>query len=223
MERDTFLSRVRVAARAGVAYRVHVDELPPDTGYVGAPDDLVGAMAWEVEQVGGVARRVADENEARAALRGLLREHQIRAAICWRHPLLERLGLADLLAEAGVAWDDHDSLRAMPAAQQRERILSADIGITSADIAIAETGSLMVWAGPGHERVTSLVPPIHVAVIERSQIVPDLFDAFARLTPASLPSNVALITGPSKTGDIELQLTTGVHGPGTWYVLLIDK
>ena len=106
--------------------------------------------------------------------------------------------------------------------------------------AIAETGTLMVCSRPGQERVASLLPPYHVAIVERRQIVPDLIDAFAMLqqeqmtdvqvpmtneirNPQSairnLPSNVTLITGPSKTGDIELQLTTGVHGPGKWRVI----
>jgi L-lactate dehydrogenase complex protein LldG len=100
-------------------------------------------------------------------------------------------------------------------------LLACDVGITSCDWAIAETGTLMMCAGPGHERVASLLPPMHVAVVERQQIVPDLIDAFATLNATTLPSNVTLITGPSKTGDIELQLTTGVHGPGKWRVIVV--
>jgi L-lactate dehydrogenase complex protein LldG len=79
-------------------------------------------------------------------------------------------------------------------------------------------------SAPGHERMASLVPPAHVAIVEASQIVPDLLDAFAELEKRgvdNLPSNITLITGPSKTGDIELQLTTGVHGPGHWHVVVI--
>ena len=82
----------------------------------------------------------------------------------------------------------------------------------------------MMCSQPGQERVASLVPPLHIALVERRQIVPDLIDAFGLLHRrglASLPSNVTFITGPSKTGDIELQLTTGVHGPGKWQVIVI--
>jgi L-lactate dehydrogenase complex protein LldG len=74
---------------------------------------------------------------------------------------------------------------------------------------------------------------MHIAVVERQQIVPDLIDAFTLLTSkqhahdqgkmtTGLPSNVTFVTGPSKTGDIELQLTTGVHGPGKWRVIVIQ-
>ena len=79
-------------------------------------------------------------------------------------------------------------------------------------------------SAPGSERLASLLPPVHVAVIEAAQILPDLFDLFARLQISGhpeMPSNLTLITGPSKTGDIELRLTTGVHGPGEWHVIII--
>jgi len=102
-------------------------------------------------------------------------------------------------------------------------MLSADIGITSVSLAVAETGSLVMMSQPGQERTASLLPPVHVAIVERAQIVPDLFDVFAQLEKrdTDLPSNLAFITGPSKTGDIELTLTTGVHGPGKWHVIVV--
>jgi L-lactate dehydrogenase complex protein LldG len=71
--------------------------------------------------------------------------------------------------------------------------------------------------------MASLVPPVHVAIVEAAQIVPDLFDIFAAYQgrEQELPANLTLITGPSKTGDIELQLTTGVHGPKNWHMIVI--
>ena len=68
----------------------------------------------------------------------------------------------------------------------------------------------------------SLLPPIHVAVADRSQLLSDLFDLF-EVPSAEPPSCLSLITGPSKTGDIELRLVTGVHGPGEIHVVLIDR
>jgi L-lactate dehydrogenase complex protein LldG len=62
---------------------------------------------------------------------------------------------------------------------------------------------------------------MHIAIVQQEQIVPDLIDAFSMLGKGPLPCNVTFITGPSKTGDIELQLTTGVHGPGKWRVIVI--
>ena len=85
---------------------------------------------------------------------------------------------------------------------------------------------MLLCSRSGRERVASLLPPVHVAIVERQQIVPDVIDAVAhlsRLETDQLPSNAVLITGPSKTGDIELQLTTGVHGPGQWHVIVIAE
>jgi len=112
----------------------------------------------------------------------------------------------------------------MPEGKRREELLRCDVGITSCSFAIAETGTLLMCSQPGHERVASLLPPTHIAIVEKQQIVPDLIDAIRLLHrdgTDALPSNVTLITGPSKTGDIELQLTTGVHGPGKWLVIII--
>ena len=220
MDRKAFLDRVRQAARRGNAYRVHVPELPEKVGYVGASGDLCDKFASEVNQVGGVAQVFDDWNGARQQLRLIIAEEKCRSALCWQHSVLDQLQLDDLLSEANVARVDYDTLTLLDAVDQRNQAIEADIGITSADIAIAETGTLVVCSKAGQERMSSLVPPIHVAIITADQIVPDLLDAIPRL-PQPLPSSAVLITGPSKTGDIELQLTTGVHGPGKWHVLIV--
>jgi L-lactate dehydrogenase complex protein LldG len=228
MSRESFLARVRQAALSGRAYRVHVGELPEGTGYAGAADsDLCAAFAAEAVFVGGESTVVDGLQEARGKLAELMLAEKPASAYCWRHELLDRIDLAGLLGELGIERLDYDALAPLPEAQRRERILAAGCGITSCDCAVAETGSLMVCSRPGQERVASLLPPWHVALVAESQIVPDLFDAFARLGVGNearsldLPSNVTFITGPSKTGDIELELTTGVHGPGVWRTLVI--
>ena len=224
MSRETFLARVRQAAATGRAYRVHVPDIPAGTGYVGVAGDVCEAMAAEVEAVGGVAHVASDMAAARQALVALCDHYEPRAALCWQHPVLERFGLADLLRERKIETLDYTTLAGLPRDEQRARMLDAGLGISSVDWAIAETGTLLVRSRVGQERVASLLPPVHVAIVEQSQIVPDLFDAVDELHAAgleNLPSNIALITGPSKTGDIELQLTTGVHGPGKWHVIVI--
>lgn len=224
MSRELFLERVRRAVRQGQAYRVHVSPAPAGTGYVGATGDLCEVLAREIEEVGGQAYVVADYAAAREFVARLLRDEQVTSALCWRHAVLEQLGLDSLLAELGIERHDYESLSALALAQQRRVQLACDVGITSVERAIAETGSLMMWHGPGQERIASLLPPLHLALVHRSQIVPDLFDAMGLLIDrgaGNLPSNVTLITGPSKTGDIEQQLTTGVHGPGKWRVVIV--
>jgi L-lactate dehydrogenase complex protein LldG len=222
MERDAFLKRVRDAAAAGRAYRVHAVDYPADAGYQGGGDDPVARFAAEATEVGGNVHRVADLAQAADKLREILGGRPIRTALCWEHDVLERMELPKLLAEQGIEPWTHASLRSLPHSDQRSRMFAADIGISGVTWAVAETGTIVMASGPGTERLASLLPPVHVAIVEREQILPDLFDLFEKFdvqAGSALPSNLTLITGPSKTGDIELRLTTGVHGPGTWHVI----
>jgi L-lactate utilization protein LutC len=106
----------------------------------------------------------------------------------------------------------------------REACATVDVGITSADYALADTGSLVIFTESGEARLTSLLPPCHIAVIERSKIVPSLDDVL-RLRPMSgdRSSAMVVITGPSRTADIEMRLVRGVHGPGEIHVVIVDE
>jgi L-lactate dehydrogenase complex protein LldG len=229
MSRDAFLARVRQAAEMGRAYRVHLEPVPETIARVGVQEDLVERFAAEVDAVGGQSYVVSDTAGVQAALSRLIEEAGATSALCWQHELLQRIGLANFLAVRGIARRDYASFALLPADQQRQIMLNCDIGITSCDLAIAETGTLVMCSRPGQERVASLLPPFYVTIVERRQIVADLVDAIAALQGSGfgvqgsgLPSNVTLIAGPSKTGDIELQLTTGVHGPGRWRVIVLQ-
>jgi L-lactate dehydrogenase complex protein LldG len=225
MSRDSFLARVRQATAAGRAHRVAAGaDLSQRVGYIGAGDDPVERFATEVTAVGGRAHAVADHDAARAKLAEIIAAQQVQRALCWQHPVLDRLDLGGLLKSLNVEHLHYEILSQLPPGEQRRLALSAEIGISGTTYAVAETGSLAVAAGPGSERLASLAPPVHVAVVEAQQILPDLFDLFDRLQdadPQKIATNLALITGPSKTGDIELKLTTGVHGPGWWHVIAV--
>ena len=102
---------------------------------------------------------------------------------------------------------------------------AVDAGVTDVHAALAETGTLICCSDSTHGRGLSLVPPIHIAIVRRSDILPDMLDYMATCEstdPADLPSAQALITGPSKTGDIEGVLITGVHGPGRVLICLVE-
>lgn len=227
MSRETFLKRVRNAAQAGRMYRVHTREpADSDAGYVGVGADPADRLAAEIIAVGGQAHLVENAAEARQRLSELLAHYRPRTALCWQHPLLDRLPLQPLLDALQIEAVTHERLAASEQAEQRKVMFAADIGITSATYAVAETGTLVMASAPGRERLASLLPPVHVGIVDASQILPDLFDLFGKLQTDgvdALPSNLALITGPSKTGDIELKLTTGVHGPGEWHVIIVRQ
>lgn len=227
MNRDAFLKRVREAAASGRRFAVHVrHDIDPRSGRADVGPDLPARYVEEISKVGGRATVVGSLEAARAEVVNLLRLYEPRSALCWKSPTLDKLGLQALLDGQRIERIDFDSLQLLSRDAQRAKFLSADIGITGVTAAIAETGSLLMAHGPGNERLASLVPPVHIALVERSQMVADLFDVFEQQpslnTPAGVPSNVTFITGPSKTGDIEMKLVTGVHGPGKFHVIIID-
>jgi len=103
-----------------------------------------------------------------------------------------------------------------------ETLFSVDVAITGVAAAIAEHGSLVCESQPGVARGSSLIPPIHIAVVAVEQLLPDLCDYFDGLSKRSgLPAAISLITGPSKTADIEGVLVTGVHGPAVVDVVVV--
>ncbi|HUR78952.1 MAG TPA: LUD domain-containing protein [Acidimicrobiales bacterium] len=100
-------------------------------------------------------------------------------------------------------------------------IATVDIGFTGARAGVARTGSIVVDAARAGGRTVSLLPPLHVALLNRHAIVSEPGDLWRSL-PASLASNLVQITGPSRSADIELVITLGVHGPRALWVGLID-
>ncbi|MWJ29466.1 lactate utilization protein [Halomonas sp. ZH2S] len=104
---------------------------------------------------------------------------------------------------------------------QREQFERVDAGLTSTSGGIAETGSLWLWPTPDEPRLISLVPPIHIAVLDAESIEDTFFDVIeAHGWAQGMPTNALLISGPSKTADIEQTLAYGVHGPRELVVLL---
>jgi L-lactate dehydrogenase complex protein LldG len=226
MEREAFLARVREAAQAGQLYRVQTEPTERTAGRGNVGGDLTGRLAQEIEAVGGQAHRVASLSQARTCVAKLLEQYAASSVLCWNDDTLAAMGLRELLTERGIERWDYDRLTALDADDRRQAQLAADAGISGVDFAIAETGSLALLSQPGHERNASLLPPAYIAVVRRGQIVADLFDLFDELAARGLeklPSNLVLVTGPSKTGDIELKLTTGVHGPKYWHVVIVDE
>lgn len=101
-----------------------------------------------------------------------------------------------------------------------------EIGITGVDAALAATGSLVLMSAAGKLRSTSLLPTTHIAILSASSIVPDLETWFAQqrhdsLTAFQDASNVIVISGPSRTADIGMELVLGAHGPGTVHIVLL--
>jgi L-lactate dehydrogenase complex protein LldG len=125
-----------------------------------------------------------------------------------------------------VAWNDDVPFAASGGvltphdATWRDRIAEVEVGVTGAWLAVAEPATMALAAAPGSPRATSLLPPAHVCVLRASDVVASLADALARVE--RLPSALTWIGGPSRTGDLEMIITLGVHGPRTLDVVLLD-
>ena len=108
--------------------------------------------------------------------------------------------------------------------ESRADLFRSDVGITRAQAGIAETGTLVLDSSVERNRLVSLVPPIHVAILNASQIFPTLSDVLAALQSGNeLSPAITFITGPSRTADIELTLAIGVHGPQELYVVIVQN
>ncbi len=149
----------------------------------------------------------------------MIHSRSIQRVFLGKGDVLDELQLAGVLQDIGIEV----LIAGSPEAENRSTLFQAELGISGVDYLIAETGSVVLESRPKQPRLLSLLPPLHIAVAERRQILPDLFDLFAVLGNDldGLPANLSIITGPSKTGDIELRLVTGVHGPGEVQVILI--
>lgn len=101
--------------------------------------------------------------------------------------------------------------------QSRTDLWSASVGVTLADLAIAETGSLLISAGPGKRRLASLAPPVHIVLVPERRLVETLEGAVLGMSDRT----TVIVTGPSRTADIEGILIRGVHGPGELIVFWV--
>ncbi len=219
-ERVRLLHQVREAVAEGNR-TAGAPPLPPRgaVGYQGAGADPVARFRDEFIAAGGFVHVVADVAAAGEVVMNLLQSRSVRRVLLGAGAVLDSLNLAEKWKSRG-----REIVSASSGAESRDDFFAAEAGVSGVDYLIAETGSIVLLSRPEQPRSLSLLPPLYFAVAHRDQIVSDLFDLFEpRLWTerGALPSCLSLITGPSKTGDIELRLVTGVHGPGEVHVVLI--
>jgi L-lactate dehydrogenase complex protein LldG len=190
------------------------------------------AFRREFEGVAGVFHRAATTDMVPAVVAEIARDRRARELVTWHAAALG----ADLSAALGARGLD---VHQMPAAEpsggaEREGLRAiaarADLGLTGVDLAIAETGTLVLVSGAGRPRSTSLLPPCHVAVFDRTALVESLRQVGVFLEawhgdgrPPAGGAAINFITGPSRTADIELTLTRGVHGPKEVHAIFVEQ
>ena len=175
---------------------------------------LVERFVSEVSRVGGSVARTSSAAETVDYLRRLLPAIEdgavaISDAVARHEPKLAQLFQME---DPETALDKHPLMR-------------AQIGVTFADFAIADTGTLVLVSGEERHRLVSLLPPIHVCLLDPDRIVANLTELLRQTgehhySYEFAPNAMTLITGPSRTADIEHTVTTGVHGPRELHILL---
>jgi L-lactate utilization protein LutC len=221
--RDDFLRRVSQAVNAGNRPGAASEIEPRErVGYRGAGLSPVQRFHEELVALGGWFYLVADNESCISRVVEIAQAKSPKHILLGKGPVIDLLDLPKRLKEAGI---EVISVEKLSAETCRESFFTADLGISGVDYLIAETGTVVLHSAPGQPRSLSLLPPVHIAIAERRQLAPDLFDLFpsSNQQAPELPSCTTFVTGPSKTGDIELKLVTGVHGPGEIHVILIDR
>ena len=188
-------------------------------------DRLLAELEVSAARIGWTVAKVSSPAEAAGYIASLARDLEARSLVRTAHPVLNGLNLEESLPP-GIGLEIMAEEEGLDEAQRRRRTIAADLGVTGADYAVAETGTCVLLAGRGASRLVSLLPPVHVAVVKRGQVLPGLDELFALLLgdflKGGLAGHVNLVSGPSRSADIESVLVTGVHGPGEVHMVLLD-
>lgn len=204
-DRDAFMTRIR-ASLGRSATPSHVPAPPEVDGtparLATANDPIVDMFAVNAEAVGMHVTRCGEADLQKTV-----------------SDTLRACGAKRIALGGGVPVDDAFEQIDWRAAGGLDAMYDVDAGVTDVQVGIAETGTLALHCDAQGGRSLSLVPPVHVAVLRAGDIVPDMLDYWAAMQ--HMPGSVALITGPSKTADIEGELIQGVHGPGEVFIILV--
>jgi L-lactate dehydrogenase complex protein LldG len=165
----------------------------------------------EIKKLSAVGQRLSPK-EIDSALKSLVTEQNIRKATVWETPSLRQLGVAEILNSLGIEL-------VSPNADKHE-MAQCDIGITEADFLLPETGTLVLKSSAEKPRAVSLLPRIHLAIVSPEGLRADMHQVFAETKQSTY---LVFITGPSRTADIELTVTLGVHGPKNLIVWILKE
>jgi len=198
------------------------------------PAERKKLLATLIEAAGPINLKVIsceDVNSVTAAIVDLVRDkdpewgHK-KSVVAWQHPLIENLNLPAALSQQDVDVFFTD-LKETQGENLRRQVIDSYIGITAADFCLADTATLVMRTRAGQARSVSLVPAIHIAVIELNQIIADLKELYALLKwdpqakEEGLTNCMTFISGPSKTADIEATMVHGAHGPREVHVFVL--
>lgn len=173
--------------------------------------DETALFLEEIRKLSGVGQELSP-SDLDAALKNLVTEQRIQKATVWETPHLRQLGITEILHSLDVELIS-------PNANKYEMAL-CDLGITEADYLLPETGTLVLKSSVEKPRAVSLLPRIHLAIVRPEMLRADMHEVFAE---SKGDHYLVFITGPSRTADIELTVTLGVHGPKNLFVWIMNE
>ncbi len=230
-DRETFFSTIRQNIKTPPGGKAPRVENPMDGLFtqretnVEDRRELRERFIQEWTTLGGKAFSIKDRTELAQVLKDIIQERQLQKAMRWDHPELENLKLEEIFSDAQA------SLSRWPLEKKYsdwiEKAASMEAGIVWGDIAMAETGTLVLpGASPGQPTTVCVLPITLIAIFTTAQLV----DGFAGVVKwfqkrygTNLPTTTTFISGPSRTTDIEMVLTIGVHGSRYVYALILDE
>ena len=223
--RETILNKLRSARRP-------FENAPPrpqtylnvTTQEDESPEALLARFTKELNALTGEVYAVEGDEAARDKVLEILAQFEAKSILAWDFTHIPVAGLEAAIRAQGIDIiqpDTHDDMRM----ELLNASADAQVGLTGADAAAATTATLVFTTAPGKGRIPTVLAPVHLVVITLDQIVPRIESWIAAQRASGLPlrdsANFCFVTGPSRTGDIEMQMVLGVHGPGKIRVVVI--
>jgi L-lactate dehydrogenase complex protein LldG len=223
---ETVIGRIRQGLNPGATSE------PANTDHAPAPappsrafttDELRAQFITALTKVDGKAIEAADEASAIDKIGELLRSLSARSVAVGEGITTDAATAAARLSRDGCqvgAIGPQDGSQG----SLKERLAAVDVGIVEADYAIGATGTLVMIGDAARPRSLSLVPPINIVLLRSTRILPDLAAVLRTVGPQTAVEHpIVLVTGPSRTADIEKRIVVGVHGPKQLYVVIISE
>ena len=182
--------------------------------------ELADQMAVEAVKAGWKVHRASNSEDAAGYITSICVEKQAISVLRSNHDALDQIGVDIAVTTTGATLEttEHSGEYSQYQIEEsKSKAFSADIGITGVDYAVAETGTVVLHPRSGLSRLVSLAPPTHIAVLRPGEVLDSLDELFAMerndFMSGELAGSMNLISGPSKTADIEGTTVTGIHGP----------
>jgi L-lactate dehydrogenase complex protein LldG len=217
-------ARTAIMQRVRRATQRERGDLPPALHRERTRDGVRATFRTELEAVAGRVHACAQASALTATIAAIPAVREARRGVAWDTPRLRAIVAGPVLGAIGWTFPPAAETAAAAWTAWREAAAQAEVGLTEADYALADTGTLVVLARPGQPRLASLLPPVHVALLDAARILPHLDALLAELEAdrTRLTSCLTLITGPSRTADIEKKIVLGAHGPKELHVVLYE-